>query len=133
VDELLRYVTVFSTSGTRVALADVELEGVTIAAGECVTVSHAAANRDPDKFEHPDCLDVGRSARGHLAFGQGIHTCLGQHVARLELRIALGALIRRFPDLRLAVPVGDLQLHAGFQGTEYSIDALPVTCGALEQ
>jgi cytochrome P450 len=126
VDELLRYVTVFSTSGTRRALEDVELDGVTIAAGDCVTVSHAAANRDPEKFENPDVLDVRRSARGHLAFGQGIHTCLGQHLARLEIRVALAALLERFPTLRLGVPVQEIHLYSGFRGTEYSIEELPV-------
>jgi cytochrome P450 len=127
VDELLRYVTVFATSATRRALEEVELGGVTIGTGECVTVSNAAGNRDPQRFDSPDDLDIRRSIRGHLAFGQGIHTCLGQHLARLELRTALKGIVRRFPTLRLAVPVGELNLRNGFQGTEYSIDELPVT------
>jgi len=86
VEELLRYITEPQTSATtRMALEDVELSGMTIKAGESVTVSLAAANRDPAVFEHPDTLDLSRSkVRRQLAFGQGIHMCLGQHVGRLE-------------------------------------------------
>ena len=63
-----------------------------------------AANRDPRRFADPDPLDITRQATGHLAFGHGVHQCLGQQLARVEMRIAYAALLRRFPGLRLAVP-----------------------------
>jgi cytochrome P450 len=108
VDELLRYLAIFHKSNTRTAGQDVELDGSLIRAGDLVTVSLAAANRDPAKFENPDELDLSRDAGDHLAFGQGRHICLGQHLARLELRIGISGLLRRFPRLRLAVPAGEV-------------------------
>ncbi|MGB2712281.1 MAG: cytochrome P450 [Conexibacter sp.] len=111
VDELLRYLSLFKTSFTRTAKSDTEIDGEPIRAGERVTVSLTAVNRDPAKFEDPDALAVERSdARGHMAFGHGIHICLGQHVARLELRVALAGLIQRFPTLRLAVPADQVPM-----------------------
>ena len=93
--------------------------------GESVTVSLTAANRDPAKFEEPDRLDVGRVARGHLAFGNGRHMCLGQHLARVELEVALAGLIGRFPNLRLAVPFEELSLASG-DHIVYGVERLPV-------
>jgi cytochrome P450 len=103
VEELLRYLSIAHT-GVRSALEDVELAGQLIRAGDSVTLSIQAANRDPERFPDPDTLDVRRRATGHLAFGHGVHQCLGQQLARVELRVALPALITRFPTLRLAVP-----------------------------
>jgi hypothetical protein len=86
----------------RYATADIELAGVKIAKGELVRVSIAAANRDPEAFANPDVFDLHRSgARRHLAFAQGPHVCLGVHLARLEARTALAALLQRLPNLRL--------------------------------
>ena len=86
----------------RYATADIELAGVKIAKGELVRVSIAAANRDPEAFANPDVFDLHRSgARGHLAFAQGPHVCLGVHLARLEARTALAALLQRLPNPRL--------------------------------
>jgi cytochrome P450 len=86
----------------RYATADVELGGETIARGELVRISIAGANRDPDVFDHPDEFDLGRGQhKRHLAFAQGAHVCLGVHLARLEARTALGALLQRLPGLRL--------------------------------
>jgi cytochrome P450 len=125
VEELLRYVGVFQVATLRIALEDLQLEDTTIKAGEHITVSLQAANRDPRQFEDPDTLTLERSARGHLAFGQGIHVCLGQHLARLEMRVALEELIRRFPCLRLAVPPNEVPTHSGRQ-VIYGVRELPV-------
>jgi cytochrome P450 len=125
VEELLRYLTIAHT-GVRVAVADVELDGQLIKAGESVAVSLQAANRDPAKFADPDALDLSRKATGHLAFGHGIHQCLGQQLARVELRVALPALFTRFPALRLAVPAEDVPLRPAHQNI-YGVARLPVT------
>jgi cytochrome P450 len=86
----------------RYAVAPIELAGATIRRGELVRVSLSAANRDPQVFPHPDRFDLARAAnRRHLAFAQGPHVCLGVHLARLEARVALGALLGRLPSLRL--------------------------------
>ncbi|MFE0045152.1 cytochrome P450 [Streptomyces albireticuli] len=125
VEELLRYLTIFHFGVPRTPLEDVELEGRLIRAGESVTLSLPAANRDPEAFDDPDVLDVTRRARGHVAFGYGMHQCVGQNLARAELEIGLGALVSGFPGLELAVPVEDVPLAAdsGF----YGVHALPVS------
>ncbi|MFF8788918.1 cytochrome P450 [Streptomyces sp. NPDC015125] len=124
VDELLRYLSIAHT-GARSALADVELEGQLIKAGETVTLSIEAANRDPERFPDPDTLDLHRKATGHLAFGHGIHQCLGQQLARVEMRVALPALLTRFPTLRLAVPPEEVPLR--HRMNIYGVHRLPVT------
>lgn len=128
VEELLRFHTLFHVSAfTRTAVQDLELAGQTIRAGETVAVSLAAANRDPDRFADPDRLDLTRQGVvGHLTFSHGIHQCLGQHLARLELRIGLTALTSRLPDLRLAVPIEDVPMYAADQQI-YGVRHLPVT------
>ncbi len=100
VDELLRYTGPVLTT-RRVARADVKLGGETISRGEVVVATVAAANHDPWKYAHPDRLDIGRQATDHLAFGDGIHFCLGAPLAHAEAEIAIGTLLRRFPRLRL--------------------------------
>ncbi|MFI6732442.1 cytochrome P450 [Nonomuraea sp. NPDC050451] len=127
VEELLRYLSIAPFT-LRTALEDVELEGRLIRAGETVTVSLAAANRDPLHFDDPDTLDLLRSAGGHVAFGHGIHQCLGQQLARIELQVALPALVRRFPTLRLAVPLEDLALRTDM--SVYGVHRLPVAWDA---
>ncbi|MEV3989865.1 cytochrome P450 [Streptomyces sp. NPDC049837] len=124
VEELLRYLTIAHT-GARVALEDVELDGELIKAGETVTVSLQAANRDPARFPDPDTLDLHRKATGHLAFGHGIHQCLGQQLARVEMRVAFPALFTRFPTLRLAVPPEEVPLRTSMN--IYGVHRLPVT------
>jgi cytochrome P450 len=112
VEELLRYLTTFKIGTfTRCATTDVSLGDVVVRAGESVTVSLAAANRDPARFERPDALDWQRPATGHLAFGHGIHVCLGQHLARQELQSGLAGLVHGVPSIRLAVPAGDVMMH----------------------
>jgi cytochrome P450 len=125
VEELMRYLSVAHVGPTRGALEDVEIDGQLIRAGEVVTISLSAANRDPARFDRPDELDITRSATGHLAFGHGIHQCLGQQLARVEMRIAFPALFRRFPALRLAVPAEEVPLREAT--LVYGVHELPVT------
>jgi cytochrome P450 len=109
VEELLRYDGPVETSTPRFSTAQVDLPGGTIPAGEQVIVVLASADRDPERFADPDVLDVRRADVRHLAFGRGVHYCLGAPLARMEGRIALGTLLRRFPGLRSAVPFEDLE------------------------
>ncbi|MEV0291362.1 cytochrome P450 [Kribbella sp. NPDC050820] len=125
IEELLRYVSVFQQGINRKALEDVELNGVTIAAGERVTVSLPAVNRDADRYADPDRLDLSRDARGHMAFGSGRHICLGQHLARLELQVSLTALRQRLPGLRLAVSSDEVPFYNG-EHAVYGLHSLPV-------
>jgi cytochrome P450 len=110
----LRYVPRRTDGGAiRVALEDVQLGGVTIRAGEAVIPAIGSANRDGTQFPDADRLDVTRSDTSHLAFGFGSHHCLGAQLARAEMQIVFGALLRRFPGLRLAVPESDLSWRTG--------------------
>ncbi|MFD9966466.1 cytochrome P450 [Amycolatopsis sp. NPDC058986] len=127
VEELLRYLSIVPCT-VRVALEDVELAGQLVKAGEAVTVSVPAANHDPARFPDPEVLDPHRATAGHVAFGHGIHQCLGQQLARVEMRVALPALFARFPELRLAVPAGDVPL--GTTMLIYGVHELPVTWAA---
>ncbi|MFB6438594.1 cytochrome P450 [Streptomyces sp. NPDC056411] len=124
VEELMRYLTVAHTM-VRVALEDVEVDGRRISSGESVVLSVEAANRDPEAFPDPDTLDLHRRATGHLGFGHGIHQCLGQQLARVEMRVALPALLTRFPSLRLAVPSAEIPLRTDMN--IYGVHRLPVT------
>ncbi|MDI3385008.1 cytochrome P450 [Streptomyces sp. B-S-A8] len=124
VEELLRYLTV-ADPAVRTALEDVEVDGRLIRAGDTVTLSFQAANRDPARFPGPDRLDLRRAATGHVAFGHGAHQCLGQQLARVEMQIALPALLRRFPTLRLAVEPSEVPLRE--QNNIYGVRSLPVT------
>jgi len=125
VEELLRYLSV-AKSFMRTAFDDVELGGQTIEAGSAVIVSYNAANRDPARFTDPHVLDLRRDDGGHLAFGHGIHLCLGQQLARVELRVALPALVNRFPTLRLAVPAEEIGLRPETADI-HGVTSLPVT------
>ncbi|TVL92453.1 cytochrome P450 [Streptomyces sp. SAJ15] len=104
IEELLRYIPFRKGVGIpRVAVEDVELGGVTIRAGDFVHVSYLAANRDGDRFERPDELDLERPSQPHMTFGWGGHHCLGAPLASLEFEVAIGTLLDRFPGLKLAV------------------------------
>ncbi|WP_440072599.1 cytochrome P450 [Streptosporangium sp. OZ121] len=125
VEELLRYLSV-AKQFPRVALEDVELGGRTIKAGATVILSYNTANRDPERFADPHALDLRRQDGGHLAFGHGIHQCLGQQLARVEMRVAFPALFDRFPTLRLAVPAEEVPLRPETADI-YGVKSLPVT------
>ncbi|MFG1879851.1 cytochrome P450 [Sphaerisporangium sp. NPDC049003] len=128
VEELLRYLSVAKTF-MRTALEDVELGGRTIEAGTAVILSYNTANRDPERFADPHVLDLRRQDGGHLAFGHGIHQCLGQQLARVEMRVAFPALLTRFPTLRLAVPADEVGLRPETADI-YGVKSLPVTWDA---
>ncbi len=124
VEELLRYLAVGDVF-YRYATEDIELGGETIGKGSTVVVSLLAANHDPRRFEHPDTLDVHRKARGHLSFGHGVHQCLGQQLARVEMRAGFAGLLRRFPTLELAIPANEVKLRTDMN--IYGVHELPVT------
>jgi cytochrome P450 len=124
VEELLRYLSIVHTMA-RTALEDVELDGQLIKAGQTVALSIEAGNRDPDRFADPDALDLSRHATGHLAFGHGVHQCLGQQLARVEMRVAFPALFARFPTLRLAVAPEAVPLRTDVD--IHGVHRLPVT------
>jgi cytochrome P450 len=109
----------------RVALEDLELGGAQIAKGDLVVVAMPAANRDPRAFQDPDTLDIDRKMARHMAFGYGVHQCLGQNIARAELRTILPELLRRFPDMRLAVEPEQVPMDV--HGTNYGVRKLLVT------
>ncbi|MCQ4082046.1 cytochrome P450 [Streptomyces sp. RB6PN25] len=125
VEELLRYLTIVQFGTIRVAREDVEIDGRHIRAGETVVASLAAANRDPEHFRHPEELDLGREPSQHVAFGHGIHQCLGQQLARVEMEVAFPALFRRFPGLRLAVTPEQVPMRDDM--LIYGVHALPLT------
>ncbi|SNY80870.1 Cytochrome P450 [Nocardia amikacinitolerans] len=124
VEELLRFLSVADIF-YRYATDDIEVCGETITKGSTVVVSLLAANRDPERFDNPDALDIRREARGRLAFGHGIHTCLGQQLARIEMRAGFAGLLRRFPTLELAVPADEVKLRTDMN--IYGVHELPVT------
>ncbi len=126
VEELLRYLNITHFGRRRVALDDIEIDGTLIRAGEGLIVANDIANRDPDVFTNPDELDIRRTdSRQQLAFGYGIHQCLGQQMARIELQIAYQSLFRRIPTLALATSVDQLPFKA--DGVVYGLHSLPVT------
>ncbi|MET8847511.1 cytochrome P450 [Amycolatopsis sp. NPDC004625] len=114
VEELLRFVPLVTvTDLARIATEDLELGGRTIHAGDAVLVQLDAANRDAQVFPHAGELDFGRKVNRHLAFGFGVHHCIGAPLARLELRVLFGTLIRRLPTLNLAVTAADVEWTTG--------------------
>jgi cytochrome P450 len=126
-EELLRYLSILQFAApNRAALEDVELAGRMVRKGETVTLSLPAADHDPEVFDQPEALRLDRAnARRHLAFGHGVHQCLGQQLARIEMRIAYRALFERFPHLRLAVPAEEVPLRD--DAVLYGVWRLPVT------
>jgi cytochrome P450 len=125
VEELMRLIPL--SAGAQIAYLateDVEIGGVPIRAGEGVMASTASANRDESVFPHADQLDVERPDIFQLGFGHGAHFCLGAHLARVELQVAIESLLIRFPDLRLAVPAADVRWKDG--SAVWGLDALPL-------
>jgi cytochrome P450 len=123
VEELMRWLSTVQT-GFRVTTERVELAGQVIPAGELVIASLPAANRDPALLPDPDVLDVTRRATAHLSFGHGVHHCLGAPLARMQLRVAFPALLRRFPGLRPADPEG--AVHLRVHDVVHGVTSLPV-------
>ncbi|MFC0106014.1 cytochrome P450 [Kibdelosporangium aridum] len=115
VEELLRWIPPQEVADIlpRYALQDVELSGGTVRAGEPVLLAKHAANRDPRKFPDPDRLNVTRDAKGQLSFGYGPHHCIGAQLARMDIQVALTALLARLPGLRLAVPADEVEWRTG--------------------
>ena len=128
VEELLRYESPVELATPRWSLYDVELGGITIPKGSMVWAGIASANRDPQVFERADDLELCRQPNRHLAFGQGIHYCVGAPLARLEAQIALATLLRRFPKLHLQKPRKALRWRKS--PVLRGLEALPVTPGA---
>lgn len=125
VEELLRYLSIFQFGVPRTPLVDVRLAGEDVKAGEAMTISLPAGNRDPSWFAEPDQLDLRRRTAGHLAFGYGIHQCLGQNLVRTEMKVALPRLLAAYPSLRLAVEPHEVPLAADM--SVYGVHRLPVT------
>jgi cytochrome P450 len=123
-EELLRFHTIGDAGLPRLATADAEVGGVVVRAGEGVVVSIVAANRDPRRFTTPGSVDPIRDATRHLNFGAGVHHCLGQGLARLELHTVLETVSRRLPTLRLAVDVRELSSQDDM--SLHGLRALPV-------
>jgi cytochrome P450 len=126
IEELLRVTPLGGTIGfPRITTEEVELSGVRIPPGEAVFAAAFAANRDPSVFERPDEIDFHREVNPHVAFGHGVHHCVGAPLARMELQVAIGSLLRRFPALDLAVPVEKVVFKKG--RLVRGLAALPVT------
>ncbi|MHA4854800.1 cytochrome P450 [Rhodococcus sp. MSC1_016] len=125
VEELLRYLSIIHNGPRRFALEDIELDGHQIKAGDGLILSVDGANRSPELYPAPDNFDIHRPPTQHLAFGWGPHGCIGQTLARLELQIALGTLIRRIPTLRLATEVTELDFK--HDAIVYGLHSMPVT------
>ncbi|MET9570793.1 cytochrome P450 [Streptomyces virginiae] len=127
VEEFLRYDGPVSPGIARFAREDVEIAGVTVPRGATVLIASAIADRDPARFPDPDRLDITRQDNAHLAFGHGVHYCLGAPLARLEGHIAIGTALRRLPGLALAVPPDEIRWRPGGLRGPLS---LPVTFSA---
>ncbi|GAA4688961.1 cytochrome P450 [Streptomyces chumphonensis] len=126
VEELLRKISIVRCSLGRLAVEDVRLtEEVTVRAGQGVVLGIWAANHDPDVYDDPHAYDLTREARTHVAFGYGVHQCLGQALARLELRVAVRELVDAFPGLAPCVPVEDIRLKEN--SLVMGVETLPVT------
>jgi cytochrome P450 len=128
VEELLRFCTPVEIATERYAAHDLELHGEMIPRGALMLAVLGSANRDEHRFAQPDELDMARTPNPHLAFGQGAHYCLGAPLARLEGQIALNTLLRRFADLRLAVPSGNLRWRRGL--FLRGLERLPLVCAS---
>ncbi|WP_454812787.1 cytochrome P450 [Paenarthrobacter nitroguajacolicus] len=125
VEELLRYLTIIHRGLQRVALEDIEIGGVTIKEGEGVIIALDGANRDAEVFGEPDQLDLRRDARQHVAFGFGVHACLGAPLARVELQVLYTTLLRRIPSLRAVKTAPELNFK--HDQTAYGVIELPVS------
>lgn len=124
VEELLRYLHITHLGRRRAVTEDIEIGGQVVRAGEGVIMANEIANRDPEVFPDPDRLDLTRDARRHVAFGFGVHQCLGQPLARMELQVVYGTLYRRIPTLKLACSLEDVRFKD--DAFIYGVHELPV-------
>lgn len=125
VEELLRYLTIVHSNVVRVATEDLTIGGQLIRKGEGVSMNLPSGNWDDGFWSNPDILDIERKPFTHLAFGYGVHQCVGQQLARVELQNALPLLVRRLPGLRLAVPFEELKWRHNMD--TYGVHALPLS------
>jgi cytochrome P450 len=125
VEELLRWLSIVHSGMPRTTTTEVEIAGQTIPEGQLLVLALPAANRDPALVADPERLDISRGAPGHVAFGHGVHHCLGAPLARMEMRLAFPALLRRFPNLALAVPFDEIDFRA--YHVVFGLHSLPVT------
>ncbi|WLW57859.1 cytochrome P450 [Streptomyces sp. YU58] len=125
VEELLRYLHITHLGRRRAVTGDIEVGGQVLRAGDGVIMANEIANRDPEVFPDPDRLDLTRDARRHVAFGFGVHQCLGQPLARMELQVVYGTLYRRIPTLRLACALEDVRFKD--DAFIYGVHELPVS------
>lgn len=130
VEELLRYLSISQSMGVRVAKENFEIDGVSISKGDGLITPVAAGNFDGSIFSDPDTMDVTRQARHHLTFGFGVHQCLGQPLARLELQEIFATIFERFPGLELAIPFEQIAFKSN--AVFYGVYELPVTWDADE-
>ncbi len=126
-EELLRYATNFHTGLPRVAIADTEIGGQQIKTGEAVLCYMPTANFDPEWFEDPETLNLRRKDSGNVSFGYGLHRCLGQHVVKIQMETVIETLLRRIPDVRLAVDLDQVRFRR--EAAVYGVYELPVTWG----
>jgi hypothetical protein len=129
VDESLRYDAPVPHSTFRYAIEPIELSGITIPSGAQVIICLAGANRDPERYTNPDVFDIDRDEGRHLAFGHGLHHCLGAPLARMEVRLALPSLFARFPQIRLAVSARELHWGHGDGLVLRGLSELPAVLG----
>jgi cytochrome P450 len=125
VEEILRYTDVTHSGRLRTAREDIEIGGVTIRAGEAIIMHQPTANREPGVFANPHRFDITRNPRQHLAFGMGIHGCIGQPLARLELQLGIATLVGKLPGLQPAEALENLRFNHGM--AIYGLESLPVT------
>lgn len=124
VEEILRVNPIGDGGPVRITLEDVEISGVTVPKGSLVIASVSSGNFDEEQFENAETFDTDRADGRHLAFGHGVHFCIGATLARVELRIGILSLFRKFPTLRLAAPVENLKMTGG--GLFHRLERLPV-------
>jgi cytochrome P450 len=124
VEELMRYLSIVHSQVDRVVTEDFTLGGQLIRAGDMVVMNLPAGNWDTEFVDSPESLDIDRNTRGHLGFGYGVHQCIGQNLARVEMQVAFATLARRLPGLKLAVPPDELRFK---EAEIYGMKELPVT------
>ena len=125
VEEILRYLTGSQFATRRVALKKVKIGNQTIEKNQGVWALNASANEDEDVFPNPTTFNIHRQPNPHLAFGEGIHKCVAEHLARAEIEIAINTLLQRLPNLQLAIPLEKIQ-YVNDSSRDFGVDALPI-------